>query len=179
MESSTSFSTSKRSNKLREEIREQIPSLSNPTSNARQEDFPDPDRLPYLDLIIRECLRFIPPIPLTARQARLAAHLATHPIPPGTLICVPINRLPCYWGSDGDTFDTERWNKLPLGWAANSYMTFMQDPKGCIARNFATTELKVVLCCLISRFTFWTDERTEDAAEWKMWRVVLRPRLGG
>ena len=57
-------------------------------------------------------------------------------------------------------------------------MTFLQGPKGCIARKFAETELKVLLCCLVSHFSFGVDERTEYAMGWKIWRVALRPKWG-
>lgn len=169
--------------RLRQEIREHMPALFHPTRTdiASQEEPPDPDQLPYLDLVTRECLRFIPPIPLTVRQNRSPTHLASYPIPPGTFIYIPINainHLPCYWGSDADTFDPERWNHLPPAWATSSYSTFLQGPKGCIARKFAETELKVLLCCLVSRYDFGTDETVENALDWKTWRVALRPRWG-
>ena len=170
--------------RLRDEIREHMPFLSHAGSEgdmASQEEFPDADRLPYLDSVTRECLRFIPPIPVTLRQTCSPTHLASYPIRPGTLIWIPIsaiNRLPCYWGSDADTFDPERWRSLPPERATTSYMTFSQGPKGCIARKFAETEVKVLLCCLVSRFNFGTDEMTANAARWKTWRVVLKPRWG-
>lgn len=56
---------------------------------------------------------FHPPISPSAHQTCSPTHLACHSIPPGTSICIPINRLPCYWGTDADTFDPERRNKLP------------------------------------------------------------------
>ena len=169
--------------KLREEIREHMPFLSTPGSEdvASQENFPDADRLPYLNSVTREFLRFIPPIPLTMRQTCSPTHLGSYPIQPGTLVSIPINainRLPCYWGDDADTFDPERWNRLPPEWATSSYMTFMQGPKGCIARKFAETEFKILLCCLVGRFNFGIDEMTVNPARWKMWRVVLRPMWG-
>lgn len=168
---------------LRQEIREYMPALFHPTRTniASRKEPTDPDRLPYLDMVTRECLRLIPPIPLTARQTRSPTNLASYPIPPGTFICIPINainRLPCYWGSDAENFDPERWSHLPPTWVTSSYLTFSQGPKGCIARKFAETELKVLLCCLVSRFDFGIDEAAENAADWKTWRVALRPRWG-
>ncbi|KAI4225137.1 MAG: hypothetical protein L6R40_008387 [Gallowayella cf. fulva] len=166
--------------KLRNEILEHMPFLSSP-ENARPEDLPDPDHLPYLDSVTRECLRFMPPVPFTLRQSCVPTHLASHPIPPGTFIFVPIhaiNRLPSYWGPDADVFNPERWSNLPPEWTNNAYMTFSQGPKGCIGRKFAETELKILLCCLVARFDFGVDEMMGKAADRKMWRLVHRPKWG-
>lgn len=156
--------------KLREEIREHMPCVSNLTSRdvAGQEELPDVDHLPYLDSVTRECLRFVPPVPLSARQTRSPTHLESYPISPGTAVWIAINainRLPCYWGPDADTFDPERWNHLPSEWTPNAYMTFSQGPKSCIARKFAETELKVLLGCLVGRFTFGVDEGDGECGE--------------
>lgn len=169
--------------KLRNEIREHMPSLSSHTisTHARPEDFQDPDHLPYLDSVTRECLRFIPTVPFTVRQSCTPTHLGSYPIPPGTLIFIPINainRLPTYWGPDADTFNPERWRTLPNGWTNNAYMTFLHGTKGCIGRKFAEMELKIMLCCLVAQFSFGIDERMEKAANRKMWRVVQRPKWG-
>jgi cytochrome P450 len=57
-------------------------------------------------------------------------------------------------------------------------MTFLQGPRGCVGRKFAETEMKIILCCLLSLYIFERDERVEDPESLKMWRLVLRPRDG-
>ena len=56
-------------------------------------------------------------------------------------------------------------------------MTFLHGPRGCIGRKFAETEMKLLLCCLVSLFAFERGEGP-DPEMWKMWRLVLRPRDG-
>lgn len=57
--------------KLRAEIQEFLPFLFDPNTREDPEHFvnADADRLPYLDNVCRESLRYIPPIPMTVRQA--------------------------------------------------------------------------------------------------------------
>jgi cytochrome P450 len=141
----------------------------------------DADRLPYLDNVCRESLRYIPPIPMTVRQSIADDQLGPYKVPGGTVVYVlanAINRLPMYWGPTADEFDPDRWDNLPETYTTNAFMTFLQGPRGCIGRKFAETEMKVLLCCLLSMYKFERDTSVDDPENWKMWRLVLRPRDG-
>lgn len=168
---------------LREEIRNYLPFLfdANTRNDTANQATADPDQLPYLDKVCRESLRYIPPIPMTVRQSLADDTLAGYRIPAGSIIYVlanAINRLPMYWGETADQFDPDRWDNLPETWTNNAFMTFLQGPRGCIGRKFAETEMKVILCALLSLYEFERDETTADPESWKMWRLVLRPKEG-
>ncbi|KAI2471330.1 cytochrome P450 78A3 [Annulohypoxylon bovei var. microspora] len=169
--------------RLREEIKDHMPFLFDrearfdPTCIAAA----DADQLPYLDNVCRESLRYIPPIPMTVRQSLASDRLGPYQVPAGTVIYVlanAINRLPAYWGPTADQFDPDRWDDLPKTFTANAFMTFLHGPRGCVGRKFAETEMKVLLCCLLSMYEFKRDFDTPDPEEWKMWRLVLRPKEG-
>ncbi|KAI0011958.1 cytochrome P450 78A3 [Xylariaceae sp. FL0662B] len=170
--------------RLREEIKDHLPFLF----DAEKTRFDpariaaaDPDRLPYLDNVCRESLRYIPPIPMTVRQSLADDRLGGYAVPAGTVVYVlanAINRLPAYWGATADRFDPDRWDALPETFTANAFMTFLQGPRGCIGRKFAETEMKVLLCALLSMYEFGRDFATPDPELWKMWRLVLRPKEG-
>ncbi|KAK0730373.1 cytochrome P450 [Lasiosphaeris hirsuta] len=171
--------------KLRDEIQEHMPFLFHQDEedrfDAAQIAAADPDRLPYLDNVCRESLRYIPPIPMTVRQSISDDKIGPYKVPGGTVIYVlanTINRLPAYWGDSADEFDPDRWDNLPATAVPNAFMTFLQGPRGCIGRKFAETEMKILVCCLLSMFEFQRDFDTPDPEEWKMWRLVLRPRDG-
>ncbi|KAE9376164.1 cytochrome P450, partial [Stipitochalara longipes BDJ] len=169
--------------RLREEVRAYMPFLFDATRryDAVELAKADADQLPYLDNVCRESLRYIPPIPMTVRQSLADDMLGEYRVPAGTVIYVlanAINRLPMYWGPTADEFDPERWDKLPETYTTNAFMTFLQGPRGCVGRKFAETEMKVILCCLLSLYTFERDESVEDPESLKMWRLVLRPRDG-
>jgi cytochrome P450 len=169
--------------RLREEVRQYIPFLFDPTKRYDAVELvkADADQLPYLDNVCRESLRYIPPIPMTVRQSLADDMLGEYKVPAGTVIYVlanAINRLPMYWGPTADEFDPDRWDYLPETYTTNAFMTFLQGPRGCVGRKFAETEMKIILCCLLSLYTFERDESVEDPEGLKMWRLVLRPRDG-
>ncbi|KAL8710124.1 MAG: hypothetical protein Q9220_005207 [cf. Caloplaca sp. 1 TL-2023] len=175
--------------KLRAEIKEHMPAMFDRTKRDQlaEEDSMDVDQLPYLSKVVRESLRCAPPIPMTGRQLLSPEHLAGYLIPAGTVVLIPftaVNRSPEFWGDDSEDFNPDRWDQLPLpssdsaGGNHGGFLTFSQGPKGCIARKFAETEIKVLLCCLLSGFSFGLDERIGDPGEGKIWKVVLRPKDG-
>ncbi|KAI5863000.1 cytochrome P450 78A3 [Durotheca rogersii] len=169
--------------RLREEIKDHMPFLFNQRTRLDPERIAsaDADQLPFLDNVCRESLRFIPPIPMTVRQAVADDYLGPYKVPAGTVVYIlanVINRLPMYWGPTVDEFDPDRWDNLPATFTANAFMTFLQGPRGCIGRKFAETEMKVLLCCLLSMYEFKRDPNTPNPEDWKMWRLVLRPKDG-
>lgn len=169
--------------KLREEVKTYMPFLFDPATRYDPAELAkaDADQLPYMDNVCRESLRYIPPIPMTVRESIADDMLGPYKVPAGTVIYVlanAINRLPMYWGPTADEFNPDRWDKLPETYTTNAFMTFLQGPRGCVGRKFAETEMKVLLCCLLSWFDFARDEDVEDPEQLKMWRLVLRPRDG-
>ncbi|GAB1311000.1 Cytochrome P450 monooxygenase [Madurella fahalii] len=170
--------------RLRAEIRQRMPFLFDRgfrTDVARLAAAADPDQLPYLDKVCRESLRFIPPIPMTVRESIEDDRLGPYDIPGGTVVYVlanTINRLESFWGDTADQFDPDRWDALPPTAVPTAMMTFLQGPRGCLGRKFAEAEMKVILCCLLSKFEFQRDYDAPNPEDWKMWRLVLRPKDG-
>lgn len=169
--------------KLREEIKQYLPWLFDQDTRYDPEELAkvDADQLPYLDNVCRESLRYIPPIPMTVRESIDDDTLGPYFIPAGTIVYIlanAINRMPMYWGPTADKFDPDRWDNLPDSYTKNAFMTFLQGPRGCLGRKFAETEMKVILCCLLSMYNFEQDKFIEDPENLKMWRLVLRPRDG-
>ncbi|KAK5994841.1 Cytochrome P450 monooxygenase ALT8-like protein [Cladobotryum mycophilum] len=166
-------------NRLRCEILGALPNL--PELDAEELANYNLESLPYLNKVCQESLRYLPTVPMTIRECMEDCKLAGHHVPKGTwVLLVPnaINHLSSYWGEDADTFDPDRWDHLPRSWCPAAYLTFLQGPRGCIGRKFAETEMKVLLCCLLARFSFERDAEWPDQALKKEWRVVHRPRDG-
>ncbi|KAL2072954.1 hypothetical protein VTL71DRAFT_10278 [Oculimacula yallundae] len=169
--------------RLRDEVKQHMPFLFDPATRYDAESLAkaDADLLPYMDNVCRESLRYIPPIPMTVRESIADDQLGEFHVPGGTVIYVlanAINRLPMYWGPTADDFNPDRWDKLPETYTTNAFMTFLQGPRGCVGRKFAETEMKIILCCLLSMYTFEMDKNVADPESLKMWRLVLRPRDG-
>ena len=143
--------------RLRAEIRANLPSLSDESQTATAAQV---DRLPYLNAVINETLRFIPPVPGTSRDARRTTTLAGYTIPKGTRVfIVPwgVNTSYELWGPDAETFNPERWLKegqANVGGAESNYsfLTFLHGQRSCIGRDFAKGELMCLLAGWIGRF---------------------------
>ncbi|KAK3301021.1 cytochrome P450 [Chaetomium fimeti] len=168
--------------RLRAEIRSYMPFLFHRHwTFDPAEPLTDPDRLPYLDNVCRESLRYIPPIPMTVRESVADDVIEGYKVPARTVIYMlanAINRMAWFWGGDANTFDPDRWDSPDATACPNAFMTFLQGPRGCLGRKFAEVEMKILLCVLLSRWEFTRDCSTPDPEDWKMWRLVLRPRDG-
>ena len=172
--------------KLREEITTNLPLLSQSSIDPHcggyvLADLNLLDQLPQLANVCNESLRFIPPVPIVQRECVEDTTLSGYLIPKGTNISISsnaINRLPWLWGPNASMFDPDRWSNLPKEWVPGAFATFLEGPRGCIGRKFAETEMKVLLCCLLSKFKFERDVNWPDQEERKNWRIVLRPRDG-
>ena len=169
--------------RLRAEIKQHMPFLFDPHSRRDDANFAsvDVDQLPYLHNVCRESLRYIPVVPFVSRESVRETQLGGYIIPTHTLISIhtnAINQLPRYWGPTASQFDPSRWDHLPASYCPEAFMTFFQGPKGCIGRKFAETEIKTLLCSLLSIYVFEPDTSFDDPENWKMWRLVLRPKDG-
>lgn len=111
---------------------------------------------------------------ITSRVATVTDEVNGIKIPEHTIIFILLhNRDKSVWGSDADEFKPDRWNNLP---ASYNYLTFLQGPRSCIGRQFAETEMKVLLIALIRRFQF--DEVVKGRHVEKKVLITTRPEKG-
>jgi cytochrome P450 len=110
-------------------------------------------------MVIQETLRLYPPGSLIMHEALTGISLGRVDVPRGTIIQVAISVLHLdmeAWGPDANEFCPDR---LANGAAAackpaHMYMSFGYGPRLCTRQNLAMAELKVVLACLLSKFSF-------------------------
>ena len=143
--------------RLREEIRANLPSLdeANPPLSALQVD-----RLPYLNAVINESLRFIPPVPALSREAKRDTTLAGHAIPKGTRLFLSPWAVNCsfaLWGEDALEFKPERWlapGQANAGGATSNFawMTFFHGNRACIGKDFAKSEMLCLVAAWVGRY---------------------------
>ncbi|OJT06838.1 Cytochrome P450 3A9 [Trametes pubescens] len=157
--------------KLRKEILE--------ASNGEDLDHDTLVSLPYLDSVCRETLRLHAPVTTVFRETRSDAVLPlSEPIigvdgskinevhvPKDTTVIVGILSSNCnkaVWGEDALEWKPERWlNPLPksvtdakIPGIYSNLMTFIGGGRACIGFKFSQLEMKVVLCQLLTKFTF-------------------------
>ncbi|KAI0797949.1 cytochrome P450 [Abortiporus biennis] len=171
--------------RLRNELLSICPSISLETLSAEdiQSLFDNSiANLQYLDNVIKESLRLIPPIHSTIRCATQVDIIPTSSpmkfndggriiesrkdikVLKGTAIHIPIEGLNLdkeYWGHDAWNFNPDRWDDLPetvtsLPSPYAGILSFSAGPRFCLGQKFAIAEMKIVLFILVSHFVFRT-----------------------
>ncbi|KAK9446607.1 cytochrome P450 [Limtongia smithiae] len=158
--------------RLRNEIRTHFPDGLASIRTAA-----DVESLKYLNNVVREVLRIIPPVIVSLRMATEDTVLVGQPVPKGTILLLSptvMNRSTDLWGADADEFNPDRWDGHQ---ATNNmaFMTFFQGPRSCIGRRFAEFEIKALLLAIIGSFRVGMEEG--QTVEWKT-KVTYRP-VGG
>ncbi|KAJ7266575.1 cytochrome P450 [Mycena rebaudengoi] len=166
--------------------------LSNPESYGRlqaevDEAFPrgskEPNNAPtlanmvYLNAVIKEALRLLPPVPTSLQRAPAIGSGSKMLgngviIPEGTAIVIPpytIQRSPHYFSPDPERFLPERWlaNADDLTFVLNqdAFIPFSIGPANCVGRNLALLELRMVVAYIVQAF----DMRFVDGYDQRRW----------
>ncbi|KAJ7756852.1 cytochrome P450 [Mycena maculata] len=160
--------------KLRQEIK-------TTTENAGGDDL-DYDGMPLLNALIKETLRFHPPVPITERIANEDSvlplademvtsdgrHVSQLPVKKGQSIMVAIasyHRLEALWGTDAHHFDPSRWleGNPCKGNALGPYghlLSFLGGPRVCLGWRFGILEAQAILSELVGSFAFTLPENS-------------------
>lgn len=108
------------------------------------------DQLPYLDAVIKEGLRLFPPIPMSFPRyvPQGGKILEKHFIPSHTIVsCQPwtLHKNAVAFPSP-ETFRPERWlEEKGKSERERMFFAFSQGSRGCIGKNLAMAEMKILL----------------------------------
>ncbi|KAG9051532.1 hypothetical protein FS837_004042 [Tulasnella sp. UAMH 9824] len=171
--------------KLREAITSKIPS----TDSLSVTDQNDIMSLPYLDHVVKEALRLIPPVHSTLRVAAKDDRIPTSDgteviIRAGQFVHIAIegfNTRKDVWGEDAFEFKPERWTNLPTAvkeapGLVMGLMTFSLGPHSCPGYQFTMLEIKALLSALVPAFTF--EKSPKDTINMGN-MLVTRPFVNG
>ncbi|PVG01525.1 cytochrome P450 [Serendipita vermifera] len=154
--------------------------------------------LPYLDAVVREALRYDPPIdfaarvavqddvipldkPLVQKDGKTVDHIQVKKGDHWLVPIVSMNRSKEIWGEDGELFNPDRWLRdLPPAVTAapalwSNIMTFLGGPRSCIGYRFAILEMKSLLLYLVRTLEFELAVDPKDVMHKTM--IVTRPFL--
>jgi cytochrome P450 len=118
------------------------------------------EKLPYLNAVCCEALRFYPFTPMVIKVAERDTTILGERIPKGTLV----NYIPAatnhdkeLWGPDADVFNPERWmvpGQAKSGGATSNYamLTFSAGSRNCLGHAFARAELYCLVAAVVGRF---------------------------
>ncbi|KZP14082.1 cytochrome P450 [Athelia psychrophila] len=137
--------------KLRAEVTPVLDADPHPSYRALKE-------MSWLDCIVMESLRLMPPVPMTLRSASKDQWIDGVLVPKGTIHYIPIkviNTWKVLWGQDADEFKPERWLNLPKEYNSTfSVLSFIAGPHACIGKTMSIVEMKAVTAALVKNFVF-------------------------
>ncbi|XP_046811285.1 probable cytochrome P450 313a4 [Lucilia cuprina] len=131
-------------------------------ANTENIDYKHLDQLPYLNMVIDETLRLMPPIPLIGRESMESCHLTDSiQLPKDFQIIISIfhlHRRQDLWGTKATQFNPD--NFLPENIEKRHPYAFIPYSKGmrnCIGWRYAQIALKVLVLNLVREVQFSTD----------------------
>jgi cytochrome P450 len=108
--------------------------------------------LPYLDAVVKEAMRILPPLPILIRIAERDTKIANHEVPKSTraiLNVFIVNRMSDLY-PESDVFRPERW--LTIAPSAYEFPVFSAGPHICPGYWFAMTAVKIALAAILMRY---------------------------
>lgn len=109
-------------------------------------------KMPFLEAVVKESMRLLPPVPLHPRIVAKDSELGGYTLPAGSEVILSIFHM----HHDPAVF-TEPRRFLPRRWetikpTVYEYNPFSAGPRMCIGAAFAMMEIKLVLAMVLSRF---------------------------
>ena len=132
-------------------------------------------QLPYLDCVIKESMRILPPVPFTIRAASRDGAMGDLRVPKNSrVICSHYltHHLPELY-PEPERFLPERWRAIDP--TQYEYFPFSAGPRACIGAMFALQVLKISLSMMLQRFRFTI---VPAARVDRVVRITMTPRHG-
>jgi cytochrome P450 len=132
-------------------------------------------QLPFLNNVIKESMRVLPPVPYTARATTKYLDMGPHRVPTGARIFCShylTHHLPELY-PEPERFRPERWRDINPN--QYEYMPFSAGPRMCIGAAFATQLLKISLTMILQQFRFAVIPGTRID---RIVRITMQPRQG-
>ncbi|CRK91006.1 CLUMA_CG004694, isoform A [Clunio marinus] len=150
--------------KIQEKLYDELKNVFRSANEEVSED--NLPQLTYLDLVVKEILRYWPPVSVIVRYTSDEVEIGDYLIPKETNIIIPIyeiHRNKKFWGDDADEFKPERFEGEKFkNVPAYAYMPFALGPRNCIGLNYATRMIKTTLAYFFRHFRVETDMKLED-----------------
>lgn len=127
------------------------------TLGGRTPTMADLPTLPYTDQVMKEGMRLYPPAWIISRIAVKSVTVGGWPLKKDNIVLVSpytMHRHPTYF-PDPERFQPERFagdfeSRIPR----YAYFPFGGGPRVCIGNNFALMEARLLLACIVQRFSF-------------------------
>ncbi|XP_044313023.1 probable cytochrome P450 313a3 [Drosophila rhopaloa] len=138
-----------------------------PTNGDFEVTDEDLHKLEYLDRVLSETLRLIPPIPVAPRETSGDLHLSNGvTIPKEVVIAIDIfstHRNPDIWGSEAERFNPDNFlQENILERHPYAYIPFSRGKRNCIGWKYALMSVKLALAKILRNYKISTSFRYED-----------------
>eukprot|EP00117_Sycon_ciliatum_P002577 scpid57204/ scgid1663/ Leukotriene-B(4) omega-hydroxylase 1; CYPIVF2; Cytochrome P450 4F2; Cytochrome P450-LTB-omega; Leukotriene-B(4) 20-monooxygenase 1 len=141
----------------------------------------DLSQMEYLLQFINETLRHASVTPLLFRRLDKETEIGGYVLPAGTPIQVLLFSLhhnPLVW-KDPEAFDPSRFSpERTASRLSNSFFPFGVGARNCIGRQFAITELKILICSVLLSFRILPRRKSSEEIPAWVPRLVARPEPG-
>ncbi|MCW2838017.1 MAG: cytochrome [Marmoricola sp.] len=129
-------------------------------------DLDELDRLESFDLVMKECLRLLPPVPVVARRTVKETEVLGVHIPADRLVAVMLHlghHMPEYW-PDPERFDPERFaaDRREDKVHRHAWEPFGGGVHKCLGMAFAGAEVKLIVHQMLRRFDWTVDADYRD-----------------
>jgi cytochrome P450 len=132
--------------------------------------YDDTDKLVSLDLVMKECMRLVPPVPGVTRRANRETELLGYRIPAGAYVAVHlwgIHHRADLW-PDPELFDPERFaeHRRDDKVHRHAYLPFGNGVHKCIGMYFGGMEIKAAMHQLLQRFRLTVEPGYRMPIDW-------------
>ncbi len=133
------------------------------------------EHLPYLDAVVKESMRVLPPVPFLVRKVMEPTNLGGFELRKNDRVAVSpyiTHHSPEIY-SQPRRFLPERWFQIKPD--PYEYLPFGAGPRACIGKTFAMREIKVALAMIVKRFRFSVpaDTRIDRRVQ-----IMMSPKHG-
>jgi cytochrome P450 len=163
------------------EVEAELHASLNRTLGGRPPTVDDLPELGFVERVVTESMRLLPPVWAIGRQAIEPVQVGGYDLPKGTLVSMSqwvMHRDP-RWFDDPERFWPDRWLDGQAGQARKppryAYLPFGGGPRQCIGNSFALLEATLLLATLAQRFRL---ELVPDHPIGLWPSATLRPRHG-
>ncbi|KAJ7653938.1 cytochrome P450 [Mycena polygramma] len=138
--------------------------------------------LPYLNAVIEESMRLLPPVGTSLQRAPTVGSGSKVLgegviIPEGTSVVVPpytLHRDPRYFFPSPDSYMPERWiateDNTKFTVNGDAFIPFSTGPANCAGKNLAMLEIRMVMAYIMQAF----DMRLVDGYDKQRWEAELK-----
>lgn len=135
-------------------------------SNENRSDVDSSVDFSYLEMVIKESMRLLPPVPIIGRETLEDFELGERVVPKGVTLLVNffnIHRRKDIWGPDADEFNPDRFLSENVAKRhSHTFLPFSKGSRDCIGKNYAMLAIRTILVKFLRNFKVMTSIKYDE-----------------